>query len=140
MFIAFPFLNNWYAALPQGYKLDSYDSWNFWRFDLEIPVDEGPKVIEYSVDVDPGRTYSFHMAGKALLVYNTLAYLLWVWVLEAGLEDVGLNVGRLVAPISMPWQTLNRTRARQYYVIACISRCVALKVVHCFGIGALPEH
>jgi hypothetical protein len=40
--------------------LDSFCEWNFWRFDLGVPVGDGEKRIEYSVQGEGG---AFYVAG-----------------------------------------------------------------------------
>ncbi|KIY97421.1 hypothetical protein MNEG_10542 [Monoraphidium neglectum] len=41
--------------------LDSFCEWNFWRFDLGVPVGDGEKRIEYSVQGEGG---AFYVAGR----------------------------------------------------------------------------
>lgn len=43
--------------------LDSWSEWNFWRFDLTIPVSEKEMRVDYSVDAQTLPECSFYIAG-----------------------------------------------------------------------------
>lgn len=44
--------------------LDSYGEWNFWRFDLTLPVSESEARVDYEVSGLPATRSSFFIAGR----------------------------------------------------------------------------
>jgi hypothetical protein len=72
--------------------IDSWCDWNFWRFDVAIPVGIGEKRIDYSVSGQPGQMASFFIAGGCGLLWA-------VWFGSAGSRSVGAWFAPAAAPL-----------------------------------------